>query len=246
MKTFQIFAAGVVVLILVLLLPSYESILAGVAAAIMLAAVVVGFLLRPRKDTFYLRTTLVLPEPDYRLAIEHDRVAIRVELKRLWLLFVPTFASVAFFIATSTKGTTWNFSLMNRIWETSPIVVYVIRIFQVLVVLSLSTWISERWVLRDVEACSAKSVSMVTTYLLDSFKDQSGEYYGGEAFPFFLISSRKLARIVFYRPSNPQVSKIAAGLLFHAPVIIAQGLTELDEATQAAHSLKVKPVSQTL
>ena len=37
-----------------LLLPSYESMLAGLAALVVIAAVVTGFLLRPRKEIFYL------------------------------------------------------------------------------------------------------------------------------------------------------------------------------------------------
>jgi hypothetical protein len=41
--------------------------------------------------------------------------------------------------------------------------------------------------------------------LMFSFKDRLGEYYGGEGFPFALVRSSKLARIVFYRASNPQL-----------------------------------------
>ena len=106
MKAWQIFAVGVAVLVAALLLPSYERILAGLAAIVMVVVVVVGFLFRPRKDMFYLRTTLVVSEPDYPLSVEHDRIAVRVELARRWLLFLPTFTAVAFFIVTSAKGTT--------------------------------------------------------------------------------------------------------------------------------------------
>ena len=80
MKAWQIFAVGVLVLVAALLLPSYEPILAALAAIVMGAVVVVGFLFRPRRDLFYLRTTLVVSEPDYPLAVEHDRIAVRVEL----------------------------------------------------------------------------------------------------------------------------------------------------------------------
>ena len=80
----------------------------------MVVIVVVGFLLRPRQEMSYLRTTLVVSEPDYPLCVEHDRVAVRVEIARLWLLFVPTFTAIAFLIVTSAKGTTWNFTLLDR------------------------------------------------------------------------------------------------------------------------------------
>jgi hypothetical protein len=247
MKAWQIFAVGVAVLIAALLLPSYEPLLAGLAAIVMVTVVVLGFLFRPRKDIFHLRTTLVVSEPDYPLGVEHDRIAVRVELVRLWLLFLPTFAAVAFLVVTSAKGMTWNFSLLDRLWETATYPIFLgIRAFLVLVVGLLSTWVSERWVMRDAEACSADSVSTKTGALLYSFKDRQGEYYGGEAFPFALVRSPKLARIVFYRVSKPEVNKIAMGCLFHRLVIVGRGLTDLDEATVAAHLVKAQPASQPL
>ncbi|SRR5216684_1748594 len=244
MKAWQIFAVGVAVLVAALLLPSYEPLLAALAAVIMVVIVLLGFFLRPRRDTFYLRTTLVVSEPDYALSLEHDRVAIRVELARLWLLFLPTFAAVAFLVVTSAKGTTWEFSLLDRFWDPGwyPVIL-VVRLFHLVVVGLLSTWVSERWVLSDAEACSADSVSMKTGTLLYSFKDRLGGYYGGEGFPFALVRSPKLARIVFYRPSKPEVNKIAMACLFHRLVIIGQGVTDLDEATVIVHSGSVQPAS---
>jgi len=110
------------------------------AAVAMVAVVVAGFLFRPRKDKFYLRTTLVVSEPDYPLLVEHDRNAIRVELARLWLLFMPTFAAVAFLTVTSAKGTTWDFSLLDRFGGTGSYPIYLgIRGFQIIVVGLLST-----------------------------------------------------------------------------------------------------------
>jgi hypothetical protein len=41
---------------------------------------------------------------------------------------------------------------------------------------------------------------------LYSFKSPSGEYYGGEGFPFALLRSPKLARIVFYKVSKPHLN----------------------------------------
>jgi len=82
---------------------------------------------------------------------------------------------------------------------------------------------------------SADSVSITAGCFLYSFRDRAGEYYGGEGFPFALVRSPKLARIVFYRVSKPQANKIAAGCLFHRPVIVRRGVTDLDEATLAIH-----------
>jgi hypothetical protein len=111
----------------------------------MVLVVVLGFIFRPRRDTFYLRTTLVFSETDCRIAVEHDRIAVRIEVARLWLLFLPTFAAVAFLVVTSAKGTTWKFNLLDRFWEISSYPVFIgIRGFLFLVVGLLSTWVSER------------------------------------------------------------------------------------------------------
>jgi hypothetical protein len=242
LKAWQIFAVGIAVLAAALLLPSYEAILAGSAAVVMVAVVVAGFVLRPRKDMFYLRTTHVLYEPDDMISVEHDRVAVRVELARLWLLFPPTMVAIGFLLITSAHGTTWNFSLLDRFLQTSSYPMFLmIRIFLLAVVGILSTWVSERWVLRDAEATCADSVSTMAGRLLYSFKDRSGGYYGGEGFPFDLVKSSKLRRIVFYRSSNPQLSKIAMACLFHRVVIVGRAVTDLDEATVAAHSVQRVP-----
>jgi hypothetical protein len=247
MKAWQIFAAGVVVLVAALLLPAYEPALAGLAAVVMVAVVVAGFLFRPRQDVFYLRTTLLVSEPDYPLSVEHDRIAVRVELARLWLLFLPTMAAVGFLLVTFSQGTTWRFSLLDRFWEASSYPIFLgFRAFQVVVVGLVSTWVSERWVLRDADACSADSVSMMAGRLVYSFRDHSGEYYGGDGFPFALVRSLQLARIVFYRASKPELNKIASGCLFHRPVIVGRGVPDLDEATVAMHSVKAQPASQPL
>jgi hypothetical protein len=87
---------------------------------------------------------------------------------------------------------------------------------------------------------------MKTGTLLYSFKDRLGEYYGGEGFPFALVRSPKLARIVFYRAAKPQVNKIAMGCLFHRLVVVGCGITHLDEATVTTHSVKPQPASQSL
>jgi hypothetical protein len=240
-KAWQMFVIGVAVLLAALLLPSYEAVLAGVTAVAMLAVIIAGFVLRPRKEVFCLRTTQVLPEPDQLISVEHDLIAVRVELARLWLLFPLTMAAIAFLIITSTRGTTWKFRFLDRFWEMSSYPILIVRMFLVLVIAILSTWVSERWVLRDAEACSADSVSMMAGRLLYSFRDGAGEYYGGEGFPFDLVRSMQLRRIVFYRGSNPQLNKIAMACLFHRVVIVGRGLTDLDSATVAARLVRPAP-----
>src|SRR5690348_3952833 len=105
MKSWQIFAAGTAGIVAALMLPTYESILAALAAIAMVAVVLCGFLLHPRKEIFYLSTTMVVSEPDYPVCVDRDRIAVRVEVARLWLLFLPTVAAIGFLVVTSAKGT---------------------------------------------------------------------------------------------------------------------------------------------
>jgi hypothetical protein len=110
----------------------------------------------------------------------------------------------------------------------------------------LSTWVSERWVLRDADACSADSVSHMAGRLLYSFRNRAGEYYGGEGFPLGLVRSRQLATIVLYNVSRPDFSKIAICCLFHRLVIVGRGLNDLDEATAASRSTTVQSAPRKL
>jgi len=149
---------------------------------------------------------------------------------------------MAFLVQSAAEGTTWRFSLLHRFWATSPLYLHLYRIFFLIVVGILSTWISERWVLRDADARSAGSVSIRDGRVSYMFVDGSGEYHGGEGFPFRLVSAPELAALVLYNVRRPELNKIALGCLFHRFVIIGRGITDLDEATAAVPS---KPVVST-
>ena len=96
----------------VLLFSPDEALLeAAIALAIVLAAVA-GFLMHPRREVYYVRTAVRLIEPDRRQALEHDFLAVRVQLVRLWLLFVPTFLSVAILVFFAASGPA-KFSYLN-------------------------------------------------------------------------------------------------------------------------------------
>ncbi len=249
MKTWQIFAIGAVAALVLFSLHAYESALAGVAAVGLIATVVVGFCLSPRKEVFYLRTTSRVPDPDYVVSIEHDRIALRVELVRLWLLFIPTFVAVAFLLVTAANGKTWNISLFEgraldwfNIGTTYPVLLF-FRALIFGVVALLTAWVTERWILRDANACSADSVHVNGKRITYSFKDPLGEYYGGQGIPLGATCSWQLRSIVFYKTRKPELSKIAMCCLFHRIVIVGRGLTDLDNATVTT-AMKVKPASQ--
>jgi hypothetical protein len=232
---------AVVVLAWVLLFSPYEAFLEGFIALVIVVAVVVGFLMYPRKEVFYVRTTIQLILPDRNRASEHDLLAVRVELARLWLLFVPTLLAVSFLVFFAAGGPT-KFSSLNWIFSSqfaffaTAVCVYP----PLLVLVLLAAWIGERRVLRDAEACSARSFTFShsasgrvvrVSYL---FMGEHGEYYAGDCMYFGLVQPHELATIVFHNARTPELNKIAMGFLFHRLVILGRGVTDLDTQTAAA------------
>ena len=227
----------------VLLFSPDEALLeAAIALAIVLAAVV-GFLMHPRREVYYVRTVIRLVDPDRRQALERDFMAVRVELVRLWLLFVPTFLSVAVLVFFAASGPA-KFSYLN--WVFSSQFVYIVFPFcqypPLLVLVLLTAWIDERRVMRDAEACSARSFSIRRArarcvgrvgYL---FIGEHGEYYGGDCLYFGLRHPRELATIVFHNVRKPELNKIVMGFLFHRLIIIGRGITDLDKQSAAARA----------
>jgi hypothetical protein len=251
MKTWQIFLIGIMGAAALFSIHAYESTLAGIGAVAIILAVVVGFCLQPRKEVFVLRTTTKVPDPDYPVTVEHDQIAVRVELARLWLLFIPTFAAVTFLMMTYMNGTMWRISLSDSSlvdWlDLGPYPILLFFRFLVVVVLVLLTaWISERWVVRDASVCSADFLSRYKKRIMYGFKDPFGEYFGGEGIPFGATQSQRLRTIVLYRTGKPHFNKIAMCCIFHRLVIIGRGLTDLDEATVASNSSVSKAVPQPL
>ncbi len=241
MKAWQILVAGAVVLVAAFLLPFYERAIAAILAIALVAVVIFGFLLQPRRDVFNVQTNVYRLDHDGQLYREHDCIAVRVELAHLWLLFLPTFAAVAFLVITSARGTTWNLSLtalFDRRPDAYTFYFFLLSRIGILAVLGLlSGWVSERRLLRDASACSARSV-LGGMY---SFLDAAGDYYGGSGFSFRAVRPPELAVVVVYNRASPALNKIAAGWVFHRLVIIGRGLTDLDETVVAAH-LEVAPV----
>ena len=245
--------AVVMVLAGVLLFTPYEAILEGVIAAVMVSAVVSGFLMHPRRDVFYVRTALPVISPDRNRFLEHDVLAVRVELVRLWLLFVPTVlavASLAFFAA----GGPTQFSFLNSLFSSqyAPVAILILQYPPLLVFLLTAAWVSERRVLRDADACSARSYSISrapagrtgrVSYL---FMGEHGEYYGGYCYCLYLglIRPQELATIVFHNVRKPELNKIAMGFLFHRLVVLGYGVADLDEQSEAAQTALAEAASQ--
>jgi hypothetical protein len=241
---------GIVVLAGVLLFTPFEAFLEGLIAFAIVTACVVGFLMYPRREVFYVRTSVRLIVPDRSLAIEKDLLAVRVELARLWLLFLPTLLAVAFLVFFAAGGPT-KFSFLNWIFTSRQayLAFLVCQYPPLLVLLLLSQWIAERRVMRDAEACSARSFSIFPTraggfgrvsYL---FMGEHGEYYGGECSYFKLIHSRELASIAFHNVRSPELNRIAMGFLFHRLIVLGRGVTDLDEQTAAAQAVLAETAS---
>lgn len=235
---------GVVVLALALLFSPFETFLEGAIAFVMVATAVVGFLMYPRREVYYVRTSVRLIDADRNHALEHDLLAVRVELVRLWLLFVLTFLAVAFLVFFAAGGPT-KFSFLNWIFLSryAYIAFLVCQYPPLLVLVLLSTWIGERRVMRDAEACSARNFSIYSRARAGrigrvsySFMGEHGEYYGGDCLWFGLVQPAVLATIVFHDVRKPDLNKIAMGLLFHRLTILGRGVTDLDKQTLAVQA----------
>jgi hypothetical protein len=234
---------GLVILAAVLLFTPYEAVLEVILAVAIVAAVGFGFMLRSRRDIFYVRTSVRLIDADRNQALEHDYLAVKVELTRLWLLFLPTFLAVGFLAVSSGGGLLWKLSLLNGIFSSRyAYIPLIVGQWPLVIVLALlAAWISEKWVLRDAEACSARSFSVTdggrVRQVSYSFMGEHGEYYGGDCLYFGLVRPMQLATVVFHNVRNPDVNKIAMGFLFNRLIILGRGVTDLDKQTVAAQTL---------
>jgi succinate dehydrogenase hydrophobic anchor subunit len=192
----------------------------------------------PRREVFYVRTTVRLIRPGRDEALEHDLIAVKVELARLWLLFVPTFLAVAFLVFFAAGGPK-KFSFLNWIFSSRfGFIATALCLYPPLLVLVLLyAWIGERRVMRDAEACSASSATFShsasgrivrVSYL---FVGEHGEYYAGDCMYFGLVHPNELATIVFHNVRTPELNKIAMGFLFHRLIVLGRGVTDLDKQT---------------
>lgn len=239
-----------VVLAAVLLFTPYEAWLEGAMALAILGTVVVGFSMPPRKEIFYVRTSIQVADRNRNPALEHDFLAVKVELARLWLLFLLTFLAVAFLVFFAAGGPT-KFSYTNWILSSGYgfIAMQVWHFPPLLALVLLLAWVGERRVMRDAEACSARSYSISrarsgpfgqVSYL---FMGERGEYYGGDCMWFGLIQTDELATIVFHNVQKPELNKIAMGFLFHRLIVLGRGVADLDAQTVAAHRILAETIS---
>ena len=237
----------------IFLFTPYEAYLEGTLALGIVAAAMLGFLIHPRREVFHVRTTVRLVDADRNQALEKDLLAVRAELARLWLLFVPTLLAAAVLVFFAAGGPT-KFSYLNWLFSSrySFIAVGVITLCQyppLLVLILLSAWIGERWVMRDAEACSARSFTIFTAragvigQVSYAFRGEHGEYYGGHCSYFAFPHPRELTSVVFHNVRRPDLNKIAMGFLFYRFIILGRGVTDLDKQTEAAQAALVEAAS---
>ena len=146
-----------------------------------------------------------------------------------------------------------QFSFLNWFFSSryAPIAIFILENAPLLVLLLTAAWIQERWVMRDAEACSARSFSISqaqigragrVSYL---FMGEHGEYYGGDCFCLYLglVQPHELATIVFYNVRKPELNKISMGFLFHRLVILGRGVTDLDKQTGEVQKILAETTS---
>jgi hypothetical protein len=166
--------------------------------------------MHPRREVYYVRTGVRPVDSDRSHALEQDFLAVKVELVRLWLLFVPTFLAVAVLAFFAANGFI-KFSFLNWIFSSG----YVRDAFMfwqyrpLLVLLLLSTWIGERRVMRDAGACSASLLRISrarfrwfgrASYALWG---ENGRCCGGYCLRLGAVQPRELAMIVFHNVRKP-------------------------------------------
>lgn len=227
----------------VLLFTPYEAFLEGAVAVIIVVAAIVGFSMQPRREVYYVRTSVPLIDADRNQALQHDFLAVRVQLARLWLLFGLTLLAVAVLVFLAAGGPV-KLSYLN--WIMSSRYAFYALVFCVypplFVLLLLSAWIEERRVMRDAQACSARSFRVSDSEqkrfrrVSYQFMGEHGEYYGGDCAWFGLVHPSELAAIVFYDVRKPELNKIAMGFLFHRLIVLGRGVTDLDKQTAAAQT----------
>jgi len=249
LSTIRIVVFVIVGLAALFLFTPYEAYLEGFLAIGIIAAAVAGSVMHPRREVFYVRTVVRLIDPDRNQALERDLLAVKVELARLWLWYVPTFLAVVILVFYAAGGPT-NFSFLNWIF-TSRYSVPAFLLMQLcqypplLVLILLAAWIDERRVMRDAEACSATTfrISRANVGWVGrvsyQFRGEHGEYCGGDCSYFGFAHPRELASVVFHNARNPDLNKIAMGFIFHRFIVFGRGLTDLDIQTEAAQGALV-------
>lgn len=201
-------------------------------AFVILGLVLFGFLLRPYPEVLLLRTTTMSHDWQHRPCVEHDQIAIKAEICRLWILFIPTFGAVVLLVSLAVRGT----AFLDYGWD--GIVAVAISppywILTGVVITLLSAWTRERWTLRNAKVCSATRIvyhgGRVSYYFIDS----DGQFFGGNGVNFTPPTPAQLASIVLYRADRPELNRIASGCLFHRLAIVANGITDLDGHTVKA------------
>jgi hypothetical protein len=93
------------------------------------------------------RVSQALEEGIAYLSSEHERLAVKVEVARLWLLFLPTSLAVAFQVLTAAHGTLWQIGMFDWIENRYALLIFN-RTLLVFIVGALSIWIPEERTIR--------------------------------------------------------------------------------------------------
>jgi hypothetical protein len=235
----KVFLVALYILALAFLFTPAEGVLEGTIALGLVAAAIAGFSFHPSKEVYYVRTSRHLYDSNGEEQIEFDFIAVRVELVRLWLLFLPTIFAVTFLVFSAANGVLWNFSVLNWIFDSpfAAVMFYGVQAIHglvVFVIVMLQAWVSERWVLRNAEASGTNSIRRRQWGVTYAFLDERGSLYGGDCMDFHIVRPSELSTIVFYNRHDPDVNKIAMAFLFHRLVVLGRGVTDLNMQTVEA------------
>jgi hypothetical protein len=242
MKAWQILAVGLMVLCALFFVQAYIRFVPALAAIAMVAAVIAGFCFVPDKDLWvvWITTYSVSEDADTSLDVysEQEPIAIRTHVARLWLLYLPTVAAVAYFASAAATG---------RVPSIEPYfsvpALYAVRAGVLAVWFLLGSWLYERWLLHRAEAAQLHGDHEAKGTDSPYYFTVGTEYYGGTDFTIF--SYRKepiLARVVMYRRANPSRSRMVAAFLFHRFDVAVRGVQDLEAARETSLAKQVAPL----
>jgi hypothetical protein len=247
-KPWQIFTLGIIGLLgalsLVPFLESAGALVAVLIAVVMIAVVIAGFSFVPDRDSWQVwvtRYSYAEGEDDIDVFSTQEPIAIRVDVARLWLLYLPTVLACAFLVLTALRGLV-PFDITTHL---SYPVLLAIRWGVAGVWLLLASWIYERWLLRRAEATQAQGEeeSYGQDHIVSYYFVVGESYYGGWSVPLFSYHNEPaLAQVVIHSRNAPDRNRLVRAFLFHRFQIAGRGVQDLELAREYA----LQPVTEPL
>jgi hypothetical protein len=243
-SAWQILVIGFLGLYVWLLQTIFAPYVPALIAAAMVAAVVVGFCFHPDRDSWTVwiseyRLVEGADDLDLDLLSTKDVLSFRVNLRRLWLLFIPTLCAVAFLVLRAARGR-WHIEILDGLIVMFPF--FGVMWFGLATVwFLLSGWVFERWLLRRADACEGEIHTNGTYHFV-----VNEEYFGGRDLRigrftlggYASSGGALLSGVVLFRRKDPRHNRRIPSFIFHRFDIVGRGIEDLERARQRGERLQ--------